>query len=247
MATNTAPRVSFTNSKISLIDNMLTQTLTDPLVVSDPDRDTITVALSGFQHGVLSNLGTGSLSEGGSVYTVSGTVDAVNAALAALKFTPTDGYYGSFDITTSVSDGVAPAVTGTRTILVDEPPKIDMVDVVKIGTSNVSVFKLNKLTITDADSVRLTVKVSGIDRKIMSMDGLYGLQNPDGSLTIEGTADYIVPTLGDLPFHALPGKHDSQTLTVTVTDGVASVSKDVLILIDAPPKLLPPPVSFESL
>ena len=38
----------------------------------------------------------------------------VNALLAGVAFTPTANFNGSFSIATSVSDGLAPAITGTK-------------------------------------------------------------------------------------------------------------------------------------
>jgi hypothetical protein len=52
----------------------------------------------------------------GGVWTVTGPIADVNALLAALAFTPAANYNGNFTIATSVSDGVAPALTGTKAV-----------------------------------------------------------------------------------------------------------------------------------
>jgi hypothetical protein len=91
------------------------------IVVSDTDSATTTVVLT------LSNAAAGSLNTGtagavtstynatSGVWRASGAIANVNTLLAALTFTPTANFNGSFSIATSVSDGIAPAVTGTKT------------------------------------------------------------------------------------------------------------------------------------
>jgi hypothetical protein len=90
------------------------------IVVSDIDSANITVKLT------LSNIAAGSLNVGTSgtvtstyvsgtgVWTASGAKANVNTLLAALTFTPTANFNGNFTIATSVSDGVAAAVTGSK-------------------------------------------------------------------------------------------------------------------------------------
>jgi Ca2+-binding RTX toxin-like protein len=90
------------------------------IMVTDTDSANITVKLT------LSNVAAGSLTVGTSgtvtstyaagtgVWTASGVKANVNTLLAALSFTPTANFNGNFSIATSVSDGVAPAVTGSK-------------------------------------------------------------------------------------------------------------------------------------
>ncbi len=91
--------------------------LTD-IVISDVDSATVTATLT------LSNAAAGSLNTGtsgavtstfvGGVWTASGAIADVNALLAGLTFTPAANYNGSFSIATSVSDGVAAPITGSK-------------------------------------------------------------------------------------------------------------------------------------
>ena len=93
--------------------------LTD-IVISDVDNANVTATLT------LSSVSAGSLNTGTSgavtstynsgtgVWTASGAVADVNALLAALTFTPNANYNSAFTIATSVSDGVAAPVTGTK-------------------------------------------------------------------------------------------------------------------------------------
>ncbi len=84
------------------------------IVVTDPDvGDVITATLT------LANPAAGMLSSGGvnsvgGVWTTSGSVASVNALLAGLVFVPSANFNSNFSITTSVSDGIAPAITGSK-------------------------------------------------------------------------------------------------------------------------------------
>ena len=93
--------------------------LTD-IVVSDADSATVTVTLT------LSNPTAGALSIATSgavtssynaatgVWSATGATASVNALLAGVTFTPASNFNGDFTVATSVSDGVAPAVTGSK-------------------------------------------------------------------------------------------------------------------------------------
>lgn len=99
------------------------------IVVSDVDSANVMVTLT------LSSAAAGSLNTGSSgavtstfvagVWTASGAIGNVNTLLAGLTFTPSLNYNSNFTIATSVSDGVAPAVIGSKAmtgIAVNDPP-----------------------------------------------------------------------------------------------------------------------------
>jgi predicted extracellular nuclease len=93
-----------------------------PIAITDSDSATVTATLT------LSNAAAGALQTGTSggvtssydpatgVWTATGAVADVNALLAKLKFTPAANFNGDFSIATAISDGIAPAVTGTKVI-----------------------------------------------------------------------------------------------------------------------------------
>ena len=88
------------------------------IVVSDVDSANVTATLT------LSNPAAGNLNTATSgavtstynattgVWTASGAIADVNALLAGLTLTPSANFSGSFSIATSISDGVAPPITG---------------------------------------------------------------------------------------------------------------------------------------
>ena len=95
--------------------------LTD-IVVSDVDSANVTATLHvvrlsqrapSHRHLGLGNL---DLQRGDRRVDASGAIADVNTLLAGLTFTPALDFNGNFTIATSVSDGVAPAITGTKTM-----------------------------------------------------------------------------------------------------------------------------------
>ena len=57
---------------------------------------------------------TSTYNAGTGVWSATGAIADVNALLAGLTFTPASNFNGNFTIATSVSDGVAPAITGIK-------------------------------------------------------------------------------------------------------------------------------------
>ena len=115
-------------------DNALN--LTD-IVVSDIDSTTVTATLT------LSNVAAGSLSTatsgavtstynaGTGVWTASGAIADVNTLLAGVTFIPSANFNANFTIATSVTDGVAAALTGSKAttgIAVNDQPDMAVID-----------------------------------------------------------------------------------------------------------------------
>ena len=93
------------------------------LTIANPANiaGTATVTLSA-ANGTLSNLGAGTLSNNGLTYTVAGTPAALQAALQALVFTPTNhevapGSTATTQFTLALSDGVAAASNATTSVV----------------------------------------------------------------------------------------------------------------------------------
>ena len=99
--------------------------LTD-IVVSDVDSAivTVTLTLSDPAAGTLSTGTSGAVTSAfaGGVWTATGALGDVNVLLAGTTFNPAGGYTSNFTIATSVDDGIAPAVTGTKNVTFTAPP-----------------------------------------------------------------------------------------------------------------------------
>ena len=115
-AVNDAPLATNLNAAESYTEDTALD-LTD-IVVSDVDSANVTVTLT------LSDLAAGSLNTAtagtvtstfvAGVWTASGAIADVNTLLAGVTFTPALNYSSNFSIATSVDDGVAAAIIGSK-------------------------------------------------------------------------------------------------------------------------------------
>lgn len=116
--------------------------LTD-IVVSDVDSSSVTatLTLSSPSAGALSTGTSGSVTStynaGAGVWTATGVIADVNTLLASVTFTPAANFSSSFTIATSISDGVAAALTGSKAITgtaVNDAPVLDASRTPVLGT-----------------------------------------------------------------------------------------------------------------
>jgi Ca2+-binding RTX toxin-like protein len=189
-ATNLSTAETYTeDTPLNLVD----------IVVSDVDSANVTATLT------LSNVAAGSLSTATSgavtstynaatgVWTASGAIANVNALLAGLTLTPAANFNGSFSIATSISDGVAPAITGSKAftgIAVNDAPVASPVTLTA-GTAN------TQYTITAAMLLAGVTDVDGPSSSITSVTVASGggsiVNNGGGNWTYTPVAGYVGP------------------------------------------------------
>ena len=196
--------------------------LTD-IVVSDVDNANVTVTLTlsdaaaGSLNTGTSGLVTSTYNAGPGVWTVSGAVADVNTLLAGLTFTPALNYNSDFTIATSVDDGVAPAITGTKnmtgTAVNDTPVLVNNALIVSEGGS--VVLSGSEISATDVDNAAATLAfmVSGVSGGQFELVG-----NPGVAITSF--------TQGQVGGGAIRFVHDggeaAPSYQVTVSDGTLS-------------------------
>ena len=213
-AVNDAPLATNLNASETYTEDTALN-LTD-IVVSDVDSANVTATLT------LSDVGAGTLSTGTSnavtstynpvtgVWTASGAKADVNILLAGVTFTPTPNYNSDFNILTSVDDGVAPAITGTKVMTatpVDDPAVIGGA-ISYVGNEGDAVG--GTMTATDveglADGTYFTVTVP-------AANGTANIDAATGAWT-------FVPTD--------PNWFGSDSFTVTVTDDLGGTTTQVV-------------------
>ena len=211
--------------------------LTD-IVVSDVDSASITATLT------LSNASAGSLNTGTSgavtstynagtgVWTASGATADVNALLAALTFTPTADFNSNFTIATSVSDGVAAPVTGSKAMTgtpVNDAPTATNMNAAQTYTEDTP-LALTTIVASDVDSANLTVTLTLSDVAAGSLNtGTAGAVTSTynvgtGVWTASGATADVNALLAALTFTPTANFNDNFTIATSVSDGSLSVS-----------------------
>src|SRR5258708_30801415 len=86
----------------------------------------------------------------------------VNALLAGVTFNPAANFNGSFTIATSVSDGVAAAITGSKAITgiaVNDPPTATNLSAAETYTEDTP-LNLTDIVVSDLDSATVTATLT---------------------------------------------------------------------------------------
>ncbi len=212
-AVNDAPVATNLNAAQTYTED--TQLDLSDIVISDVNSANVTATLT------LSNVAAGSLNTATSgsvtstyaagIWSASGAVADVNSLLAGLTFTPSLNFNSAFTIATSVSDGVAAPITGSKAMTgtpVNDAPVITS----NGGGAGVSVG------VAENSTAVTTVTSSDVD------GGAAGYSILAGGDAVRFT---INPTTGVLSFLAAPD-HENPTdggldnvynLTVQVSDG----------------------------
>jgi subtilisin-like proprotein convertase family protein len=154
-------------------------------VVSDPDAgDTITVELQ--LDSAAGSLTTGTVNGISSVYNsatglwqVSSDVNTVNALLADVRFIPTENYYGEVTIATSVTDNIAPAVTGAIALSgtpVNDAPALSQITTLSGATQTLPFTiryedLLNASDATDVEGDAIAFRIGGITSGTLTKNG----------------------------------------------------------------------------
>ncbi len=98
-----------------------------PIVISDVDSSNVTASLTlsipaaGSLSTATSGAVTSTYNASTGTWTAAGPIDDVNSLLAQVTFTSADNFNAGFFIATSVSDGLAPPLTGNKTMTSSTP------------------------------------------------------------------------------------------------------------------------------
>ncbi|SDK18862.1 VCBS repeat-containing protein, partial [Bradyrhizobium sp. Rc2d] len=216
------------------------------IVVSDVDGGNVTVILT------LSNTAAGSLSTatsgavtstyiaGTGVWTASGAIADVNALLAGVTFTPAANFNGGFTVATSVSDGVAPAITGHKTftgIAVNDAP-VNVVPSAKMVAEDTN-LSITGLSVSDVDagtaSITTTLSVAHGTLTVLSAGGATVSGSGSATVTLTGTQAQINTTLAaanNVIYRGVQDFNGDDTLTITTNDGGNTGSTGALSDVD---------------
>ncbi len=186
------------------------------------DQMTAIVALNSTTLGTLSTSGAGTVSADGSTVTITATPASLDAALAAIAFTPAAGALGKAVLDLSITDAKG-TIQGQTTIAVDDALSIS-------GMANLSVNGWEvlqpALTITapsSATTVTATVKLS--NPALGSYWNVAGATaSGNGSVTMTGSLSTVQTFLRNLVFMPTPNATGTENQTITLSDGTGTTT-----------------------
>ncbi|MCC7501573.1 MAG: PKD domain-containing protein [Flavobacteriales bacterium] len=205
------------------------------IVTADIDNVNLTVTLT------LSNPAAGALNTGTSgavtstyvagtgVWTASGAIANVNILLAGVTFTPAANFNSTFTIATSVSDGVAPALTGSKTLTgtaVNDAP-VNTVPVAQTTPMNVALALtgVNALATADLDAASASVQISlSVTNGVLTLAGISGLSftigdgTSDASMVFTGNLTNVNAALANVLFTPTTNFNGVAVLSLTTND-----------------------------
>jgi hypothetical protein len=211
--------------------------LTD-IVVSDVDNLPLTVKLT------LSNINAGSLSVATSgavtstyvaatgVWTASGAIADVNTLLAGVTFNPKLDFNGNFTIATSVSDGVAAAVTGSKTITgiaVNDAPTATNINAAETYTEDTA-KNLTDIVANDVDNTTVTATLTLSNSAAGSLNtgtsgSVTSTYNANtGVWTAGGAIANVNTLLAGLTFTPTVNFNGNFTISTNVSDGTTEIA-----------------------
>ena len=184
---------------------------------------TAIVALTGTGLGTLSTSGAGTVSADGSTVTITGTPTTLDAALAAIRYTPTSGALGKAVLNLSIADTHG-TIQGQTTVTVDDALSIS-------GVTNVSVngwsMLQSALTISapmTASSFTATVRLSNAALGSFWNVGGASVSADGGSVTMTGSLGTVQNFLRQLVFMPTPTASGAEIQTITLSDGTATTT-----------------------
>lgn len=226
-ATNLSAAESYTeDTSLNLID----------IVVSDVDSAnvTATLTLSNPSAGSLSTATSGAVTStyvaGTGVWSASGAIANVNVLLAGVTFVPASNFNASFTIATSVSDGVAAAITGSKAmtgIAVNDPPSASNLSAAETYTEDTS-LNLVDIVASDVDSASITATLTVSNPAVGSLSTATSGSVTStyvagtGVWTASGAIADVNTLLAGITFVPTTNGNASFTIATSVSDGVAA-------------------------
>lgn len=208
------------------------------IVVNDVDNanTTVTLTLSDISAGALNTATAGSVTSSYNaatgIWSASGAIADVNTLLAGLTFTPAPNYNSNFNIATSVDDGAAPALTGSKAFTgtaVNDPPNISNISTPETYTEDTPLI-LSGLSISDDDhtSAIITITLSDINSGSFNTNTSNAVTSTfnaaTGVWTASGNNSDLNILLASLVFTPASNYNNPFSLTITALDSVGSHS-----------------------
>ena len=235
-ATNLSAAESYTeDTPLNLVDIVVSDvdgvTVTATLTLSTPAAGSLSVGTSGTV--------TSTYTSGTGLWSASGAIGDVNTLLAGVVFAPASNFNGNFTIATSVSDGIAAPVTGSKAmtgIAVNDVPVNGVPGAQVVDEDTDLIFTSgNLLTVSDVDSGPLTIQVS-VTNGSFTLSGTAGLSGVtgDGTANVSATGSIanLNAALDGSKYRGTLNYNGPAQLTLDTSDGSLSDNDVVAITVN---------------
>ncbi len=244
-----------------------TPLLLKKIVISNTVNASVTLTLSnstaGSLHTGTSGAVTSTYNSGSGIWQANGAVADVNTLFTNLTFTPTLNFNSNFIITTNVSDGISPTLTGSKAMTgsaVNDAPQNSVPGTQSINEDTALSFSGsngNLISISDVDAttnpVRVTLTATNGKLTLAETAGISfttGDGSADTTMTFTGTVNSINTALNGLYFEPNLNFNGTGNLRIVTNDlgntgtgGAKSDTDNIAITIqavnDAPTLSLP--------
>ena len=226
----------------------------DDIVVSEVDTSpaqsiTATLTLSNNAAGLLTTSGTATYTSGTGVWTITGTAAQVNAALAAVAFTPATNNDVDATITTHIEDqNAAGPANGSITLdvtPVNDAPAASNLTQTKAYTEGASGVALDDIVVSEVDtspaqSITATLTLSNTAAGFLTISGGATYTSGTGVWSITDTIANVNAALAAVAFAPATNNDVDATITTHIEDQNAagpangSITLDVTPVNDAP-------------
>ncbi len=150
--------------------------------------------------------------------------------LAAVTFTPAANFNSNFTIATSVTDGVAPAVTGTKAVIgvaVNDAPTATNLSAAETYTQDTN-LNLTDIVVSDVDSssvtATLTLSTTSAGTLSTATSGSVTSTFSSGVWTASGAIADVNTLLSGVTFVPTSGYNSNFTIATSISDGALSVT-----------------------
>lgn len=203
----------------------------DDIVVTDPNTSeqiTATLTLANTATGVLTTSGTATYAAGTGVWTITDSVANVNAALAAVAFTPATQNDVSTTIAVSITDGDSAAQTGTINLNVTAVN--DQVSATNLNQNHSysegeASIDITNIVVSDIDTnEQVTATLELANTAVGSLTAGSGngeTYNPaTGIWTVTGTVAQVNAALASVALTLVPNADVNTNIVVRIADGL---------------------------
>ena len=219
----------------------------DDIVVSEVDTDptqsiTATLTLSNTAAGVLTTSGTATYTTGTGVWTITGTVAQVNAALALVAFTPATNNDVDATIATQIRDqNNAGPVNGAITLdvtPVNDAPGASNLTQTKTYTEGAASVALDDIVVSEVDTgeaITATLTLSNTAAGLLTTSGTATYTGGTGVWTITGTVAQVNAALAAVAFTPATNNDVDATIATHIQDAATTGPADGVITLDVTP------------